>query len=61
MHTHMPHTHTHYILTFRFPAMESEPMNLSIKMVLRLMSSHIPLTTDSSSPTLLKFSHSVSV
>jgi len=55
------HTHTHYILMFRFPVMESEPMNLSIKMVLRLMSSHLPLTTDSSSPTLLKFSHSVSV
>ena len=54
-------THTYYILTLRFPAMESEPMNLSIKMVLRLMPSHLPFTTDSSSPTLLKFSHSVSI
>ena len=59
--THACHTHRHYILIFRFPVMESEPMNLSIKMVLRLTSSHLPLTTDSSSPTLLKFSHSVSV
>lgn len=60
-HAHTCATHARCILTFRFPAMESEPMNLSIKVILRLMSSHLPLTTDNSSPTLLKFSHSVSV
>lgn len=61
MFAHMCAAHARCILTFRFPAVESEPMNLDIKMVLRLMSSHLPLTTDNSPPTLLKSSHSVSV
>ena len=41
--------------------MESETLNLRIKMVLRITVSHLPLTTGMSSPALLTGSHSVSV
>lgn len=57
-----PHdTHTLYFNLYRLPVMESETMNLRIKMVLRITVSHLPLTTDISSPALLTGSHLVSV